>query len=538
MSAADYIVLAAYFAVMLWIGARYAPYMKALSTYFAGEQALPWWLAGLSFFMSYVSSLSIVVYAGIGYQFGLVSLTLYWVTVPACFISTLLLGRRWRQAVALTPIEFLERRYHNLLRQLFAWTGAPLRIVDDALKLLALSIFLSRGIGLSLDLTLLVVGVVVSVYTFLGGLWAVSLTDVVQFVIVSVALVLVLWLAVAQIGGIGAGMAKLPPDFWRLLAGPYTLSFWLALVLLTLMAFSSNWALIQRFYSTRGEREALRAGLFAGLGFIFLPPLWIFSGIAARALVSGLADPQYALAEVATRTLPAGVLGLMIAALLAAAMSTLSADYNVVASVITIDVVERFKLVKTPTIWWARAVTVVVGLLSVAIAFFVAHRQVAIFDAMVTVFGLMTAPMALPLTAGLLTRRVSWPSALGGYLAGVAAALVITAFKSRFSGYAFQTAAVFVTTTATLVTMLVVERLSRQSERERERISAFFESLTTIPTEARVNPDLPSPLKVAGAALGFLGLVLAVVGIIWQERLTLLTGLVMGGIGGVGWRKG
>jgi len=543
MTTADSIVLAAYFAVMLWIGIRYAPYMKAFSTYFAGERALPWWVAGLSFFMSYVSSLSIVVYAGIGYQFGLVSLTLYWVTVPACLMSTLLLARRWQRAVTLTPIEFLEKRYHLLVRQLFAWTGVPLRIVDDGLKLLALAVFLSRGVGVPLDLTLTIIGSVVISYTLLGGVWAVSLTDAVQFIIMLIALGLLLGLAVADAGGIESIVAHTPPDFWKPLSGPYTIGFWVALALLTLMAFSSNWALIQRFYSTGSARAARGAGLLATACFIFLPPIWILAGMVARVLINELNDPQFALAELAAKTLPSGVFGLMVAALMAAAMSTLSADYNVVASVLMVDFFQRFNIIRTggarglAPLHWARLTTAIVGVVSVIIALVVSHYGFAIFDVMVTVFGLLTAPMTLPLAAGLLTRKVGWRSAVGGYVAGLVAALAIILFKGRFSGYGFQTVAIFATSAATLAAMILVEWLTRKSVAEQERISAFFAAVTETGAPANAPAHFPSPLVIAGTATGFIGVVVALVGLVWRENLTLIAGLVMGGIGILGWRR-
>ncbi len=537
MTAADYIVLAAYFAVMLWIGIRYAPYMKAFSTYFAGERALPWWVAGLSFFMSYVSSLSIVVYAGIGYQFGLVSLTLYWVTVPACLISTLLLARRWQRAVALTPIEFLEKRYHLLVRQLFAWTGVPLRIVDDGLKLLALAVFLSRGVGVPLDLTLIIIGGVVISYTLLGGVWAVSLTDAVQFIIMLIALGLLLGLAVADAGGIKSIVANAPPDFWKPLSGPYTIGFWVALALLTLMAFSSNWALIQRFYSTGSARAAKGAGLLATACFIFLPPIWIFAGMVARVLINGLSDPQFALAELAVKTLPSGVFGLMVAALMAAAMSTLSADYNVVASVLTVDFFQRFNIIRSPKLGWARLTTAIVGTVSIVIGLVVSHYGLAIFDVMVTVFGLLTAPMTLPLAAGLLTRKVGWRSAAGGYVAGLVAALAVILVKGRFSGYGFQTMAIFATSAATLAAMILIEGLTGKSAAEQERVSAFFAAMTETGVSANSPAPLPSPLVIAGTATGFIGAVVALVGLVWRENLTLIAGLVMGAIGILGWRR-
>jgi hypothetical protein len=77
--------------------------------------------------MAYVSALSIVVYAALGYQYALVALTIYWTTVPGTLITTWLLARRWRRAGIITPVEFLETRFSSAVRQIFVWSGIPWR---------------------------------------------------------------------------------------------------------------------------------------------------------------------------------------------------------------------------------------------------------------------------------------------------------------------------------------------------------------------------------------------------------------------------
>jgi Na+/proline symporter len=98
MHGADLAVLTAYFATMIVVGFAYSRHMKSLDLYFGGGKQLSWWLGGISFVMAYVSALSIVVYAGLGYRYGLVALTLYWTTVPATLLTTWLFARRWRSA--------------------------------------------------------------------------------------------------------------------------------------------------------------------------------------------------------------------------------------------------------------------------------------------------------------------------------------------------------------------------------------------------------------------------------------------------------
>ena len=108
MNRADTVVLLTYFLTMIGVGIGYSRQMRSIGQYFAGGKQLPWWIGGVSFLMSYVSALSIVVYTGLGFQYGAVALTLYWTTVPASFLTTVLFAHRWRRAGVLTPTEFLE----------------------------------------------------------------------------------------------------------------------------------------------------------------------------------------------------------------------------------------------------------------------------------------------------------------------------------------------------------------------------------------------------------------------------------------------
>ena len=151
MRPADTVLLLFYFALMVGVGVYFARYMKNVAVYFVGGKQLPWWLGGVSFVMSYVSALSIVMYAAIGYTYGLVSMTLYAASVPACLLTSELFARRWNRAGISTPVEFLERRYSAGLRQVFAWSGIPLKVIDEGLKIIAVGLFVSTGLGVSLN---------------------------------------------------------------------------------------------------------------------------------------------------------------------------------------------------------------------------------------------------------------------------------------------------------------------------------------------------------------------------------------------------
>ena len=217
----DYIVIFGYFAVVLIVGLYFNKRQTASQDYFAGGHQISWWLAGISHYMSSFSAFTFIAYSQMAYTYGWVAITLFWMTTPACILGGLVFAKRWRRARVVTPVEFLERRFNAPLRQLFAWAGIPVKIFDDALKIFATALILSAGVGADLKTAIVVCGGITVTYTILGGLWALVITDYVQFVMKITAMLLLLPLAFWHVGGIAHAFQGLPPGFLHFKGGPY-----------------------------------------------------------------------------------------------------------------------------------------------------------------------------------------------------------------------------------------------------------------------------------------------------------------------------
>lgn len=541
MRPADTLLVVFYFGLMVAVGIYFARYMKTLDLYFVGGKKLPWWLGGVSFLMSYVSALSIVVYSAMGYTYGLVSVTLYATTVPASLLTAWLFARRWHRAQVSTPVEFLERRFSAGLRQVFAWSGIPLKVIDEGLKIIAVGLFVSKGLGLGLNAAIFWTGVIIIVYTALGGLWAVFITDFIQFVLVTTAVLLLLPLSLRQAGGVQAFVSQAPEGFFHPLHPPYTAFYLLGFVLLSTLSMSGNWSLVQRFYSSRSERDARRVGWLAAVLFLLLPPVWILAGMAARVwLPADWAqhnDPQYVYAEISRRLLPPGLLGLIVAALFAATMSVLSAGYNVIASVLTVDVYQRHirpQASQRRLLVVGKIMTVVIGLTAMSVAWLVLYFQWTIFDTMVAAFGFFLPPTVLPVLAGLVWPRITSRGALVGFLAGLVsggAFLAARAFLPPGYGYPMQTVSLWV---SSLVVLLAMYLGSRESAGERERIAKFYESLAR-PAAPAPAAALPEPFFISGLVLFLLGVVLGGIGAVSSGpgSVAMWVGLLLVALGGM-----
>lgn len=494
---ADHIVIVGYFALLTLIGLYFWKRMKQAKDFFTGGNRIPWWLAGISFYLTGFSAFTFVAYSEMAYRYGFVAVTLAWSSAVAMLAGTLLLAARWRRARIISPIEFLEARYNKQIRQALAWTGLPLKVIDDGLKIYATGVFVSVGMGFDLKTSIVVSGAVMLLYTFMGGLWAVVVTDFVQFIILTLGVVVLFPLVFAG-SGLSVLTAGAPAGFLAPINEPFSPLYVFAFYLLILLSYNGNWAFAQKFYSVRDEREARKAGLLAVALKIIGPPLFILPAMAARSLMPELMtppnSPQYTYAALSLRYLPAGLMGLMIAAMFSATMSTLSGDYNVMASVITEDIYRRLfdkNASQRRLVIVGRLATLLVGALTIAIGVsLIGAARKGLFEVMVTVFGLFVGPMLIPMLLGLLVPRVTWRGAAAGIITGFACGLSLYFYKTlvlaaqpgvdpNWLRYDYEAIAILTNFAVTLAAIAIVTALEKVSDDERTKINTFFARLAT-----------------------------------------------------------
>ncbi|MBN1461680.1 MAG: hypothetical protein JXA57_19280 [Armatimonadetes bacterium] len=104
----DQFVLIAYFAIMMGIGLYFFRFMRGMKDYFSGGNTIPWWLSGVSFYMSSFSVTAFITYPALCFRYGWVGITLLWVAVPATLFSVILFAKKWRRARIDSPVEYLE----------------------------------------------------------------------------------------------------------------------------------------------------------------------------------------------------------------------------------------------------------------------------------------------------------------------------------------------------------------------------------------------------------------------------------------------
>ena len=532
LAASDIVVIAGYFLLVIWVGLHFHKRMKGPEDYFAGGHSVPWWLAGVSHYMSSFSAFSFVAYAQIGYTYGWVAVTLFWVTVPACIMGGLVFARAWRRADVITPVEFLERRFNLPMRQVFAWAGLPMKIFEDGLKIFATSLFLSLAVGVSVPWSIVACGSVTVAYTVFGGLWGLVVADYVQFLMKTLAMLLLLPLALWHAGGIEKAFTGLPAGFFQVTNGPYNWIYLIGFTVLITISYNGSWSLAQKYYSVRSESDASKAAyLSAALNFVGAP-LMILPAVIGRGFLPDLIAEHrtadtYAL--LVLKLLPHGMVGIMVAAMLSATMALVSSDLNAIASVLTQDVYHRLfrphasrqKLVQV-----GRVATLLVGATMIGCSLWIAFSgDQSLFQLMVVVAAVFIAPTFLPLLAALTVRSLNWKGALTGFVLGLTSGFTMLAVKTWYLPHmspgwvrdGFDGITILVNTSVTILGMYLGTVAWRTTASEQESGRAFFRAPARPAASAVRSPDgEPHQSPIAKMTIA-VGLLLAVAGLMVDD---------------------
>jgi len=431
----DYVAIFLYLLLMAGIGLFFKWYVKDINAYTKGSGTVPWIVAGISNFMAMFSTFVFVAYAGIAYQSGLVSVTIFMSTVPACLIAALFFAKRWRRAGVSSPIEYLETRFNPAVRQTIGWVGIIMRILDNMVRLYAIGIFLTAVTPLSLAACLIISSLIVILFTLYGGIWAVTIMGTVQFVILIFASIILCWLSLHLVGGLGV-LAKKLPDHFNLFNGPKGQFFWLSVYyLMIIIKYNENWSFIQRFYIVKDEKAAKKvAYLTAALFFIF-PIIFMLPPIVSKVVMPHLANKEMAYVAISSRLLPPGIMGVMIASMFAATMSSQNSDYNVIASVLSKDVYQRLinnKATDKQMLTVAKLSTVLVGALVLIGGLFIKDFGGA-FEANKLFTGIFAIPIGVALVLGIINRRATSKGALYTVILGSIAGIVLNSIPAIFS---------------------------------------------------------------------------------------------------------
>jgi len=489
----DYGVIVVFFATMIGVGIYCARRTTSSAQFFGSDKTVPWWLSGISFYMNSFSALAFVMYSALAYKFGWVPVTVSWLSVPVVLLCAWFLAVRWRRAAQKSPIDFIATRYTPAMCSTLAVLGLPMQLLDNALKLLAIGTVVGVGMGFPLFWSICASGLIIVVYTFLGGLKAALACDFIQFLVILAVVFTLPFLCLGRLAAIdgGAGLAhgfsvffdRAPEGFFSFTAGKYTWMYMLVFFCCVGSTLSTNWSLVQRYYSTRSDRDAKKmAYLVAALLFLG-PPLFFFPAMAARMFLPEIPESEmngiYAI--LCREVLPVGMMGMVVAAMFSATMSSLAGNFNAAAAVAVNELYLKAAKNASPRAKMvaARAATVIVGGLVVALAFVMQYAQGAddLFNLSNKVFGVLLPPIAIPMLGGLLVRRISRRAGMVALVGGAVFGLSVFAAGARWAFLREMTWSFPLTSAATVLCLALGTVLWPDGPRERSEVDAFFARL-------------------------------------------------------------
>jgi len=489
LGTADFTVIALYMCGVAFLGYVAKRLVKSPEDYFAGGKRVPWWMAAVSHHVSGYSAVLFVAHTSRAYKWGLPMLLMIFNTPIAMAIGAWLWAPRWSRLKVLTPVQYLERRFGNAIRQICAWSGIAVKFIDEGIKLYSLSVIIHFCTGWDLRFVIAGCGVVAVAYLAFGGLWATMLTDFMQFFVqysITIAIVPFVLVMAGGWSGIWAGQM----ERYTLFGGSITPAFLMVwLVVVTLSYNGGTWGLAQRFYSIGKPRDARKAALLSGALSLVYPLIVFIPAWAARSVVGEVANSEHAYVAVVHKVLsgwPAGFMGLFISAMFAATMSMIDSDLNALSAVFTNDIFKRLfkrdasdKLVLRV----GMIATVVLGALTVGAGLLTIEMKGA-FKAMVEWYGAILGPVAVPLLCGMLYRRTTWRGALAAWGLGFAAFVGVkygcaSLFESGKTPFALYTGVEL----AVCFGVFFVEGLVfKHTPEEQARVDALFVELEEDPT--------------------------------------------------------
>src|SRR6202795_1020394 len=341
----DLLIIAAYLAGITLFGLRFRKRQRTMRDYFLADRNIPWWAISLSIVAAETSTLTIISIPGLAYDSNLTFLQVVMGYVIGRVIISFVLLPQYFRGELYTAYQLIERRFGPELGPVTGVLFLLTRAAAEGVRVYAVAIVVSIALGTGEIASIAIITILTLIYTFEGGLAAVIWTDVVQTVIyvggTLVGLVTILHLVPGgwtAIHAAAASAGKLQvfdfrPSFWI----PYT--FWAGVIggaFLTTASHGTDQLIVQRFLAARSQKRSVTALLSSGIAILFQFGLFLMVGVMLfvyyRVPSASFGKPDRIFPTFIVSRMPHGISGLLIAAILAAAMSNLSAAFNALSS--------------------------------------------------------------------------------------------------------------------------------------------------------------------------------------------------------------
>ena len=424
----EYLVIAGYFLLIIGIGFSFKHMAKkSTSDYFRGGGRMLWWMVGSTAFMMQFSAWTFTGAAGKAFTDGFAVCLVFFANTFSYFCGWAYFAQRFRQMRVDTPTEAIKGRFGPRNELFFSWALIIFTLINAGIWLNALGVFASAVFTADINTTIIITGFTVVFVSVLSGAWGVVASDFMQTLVVAVISIACAIVALIKVGGPVELVTNFPSGFIMgpnmnyglLLVGTFV--FFLAKQLITIMNLHDSFRFLTAKDSINARKAALLAMCLMGVGSIiwFIPPwasaiLYPDAAAAYPELGNKAADAIYL---VFTRnTMPTGTVGLLLAGLFAASMSSMDSALNKNTGILVRSIYQPFlakrgrqiddkKLVRLSML-----LSFISGILVIAMAlFFRSLKELSLFDLMMSISAMIQVPLLIPLILGVFIKKTpSW----------------------------------------------------------------------------------------------------------------------------------
>ena len=440
----DLVIVVGYLLGVTLLGIRFRQQQQNLNDYFLGSRTAPWWALAFSIVATETSTLTIVGTPAIAYSGNMTFLQLVFGYIVGRILITVIFLPGYFRGEYLTAYALIERRFGAKMRSVAALTFLGTRALAEGVRVSAIALVISVALGTSERLAVLIVIALTIFYTFEGGMKAVIWTDVAQFLVYLAGSLVTLALLFHRIPGgwpeisqVAASSNKFQIlDFSTSLATKYT--FWSGVIggtFLTLATHGTDQTIVQRLLAARNQSDSRRA--LVASGFIVLVQFTVFLLVGILLFVFSLHTPLLAAGERTDRILPLflvhempiGLAGLLLAAILAAAMSNASGSLNSLAASSVLDL-QAFRGRTTDPAHFLKIARRMTLLWGAVLIFFALKNWGELLEAGLTLLSLPYGSLLGLFLLGTFDKRATAKASLIGMFVGFILILLIYRFTT------------------------------------------------------------------------------------------------------------
>ncbi len=481
LTAVDYSIILLYFVFVLTIGFLLKRKVKNAHD-FLHNRNLPLWITSIAFISANLGAQEVIGMAASGAKYGMMTSHFYWIgAIPAMLFLGVFMMPFYYGSRARSVPEYLSLRFDEKTRALNALTFAIMTVFSSGISLYGLALLLEILLGWNFTLSICLAAGIVMVYTFTGGLTSAIYNEVLQFFLIVLGIVPIVFIGLTKLGGYSGLVSHLPPvmmQSWHPIVsgsnnpmGVSMMQIMLGLgFVLSFGYWCTDFLVVQRAMVARNMRDAQRTPLIAAFPKMLLPFVVIAPGLIAMALIAAGGDfhlPMKAdghinfdmtLPTMLTQFYPSGLLGVGLTALMASFMSGMAGNVTAFNSVWTYDIYQAY-INKTADdrhyLRVARAANIIGILLSIATAYLATYFN-NIMDFLQLVFGFINAPLFATFLLGMFWRRTTGHGAFIGLMMGTIAAAIFHGSTSAEGSQAWLTSTPLVEFSSTMAQALTI----------------------------------------------------------------------------------